>query len=90
MKIAAFYFVLFAGPLGAPAAEMGVQLWAGPFPSAPITSCYALAALAIDHLNEKHPDKDFRAQCLADPQHADPAWGLTLQELVAAATASDP
>lgn len=82
MPIMPYWFILFAGALGADPATMRPTNSVGPFNS--VTLCAAAAALAIDELNKKNPDKDFRASCSPSPEIArKPGEQLyNLQELV--------
>ena len=80
LEAATYWFILFAGPVGGPTDDMKVELSAGPFE---IGACYAVAALGIDHLNRKFPDKDFAAACWLHAVRArEPGMELlNLQEL---------
>lgn len=75
-----FWLLIFAAALGAPRDEFRQELAAGPLGA--FRECAALAALAVNELNKKHPDQDFLAACSPAPERRAADRLYSLQELV--------
>lgn len=66
MTVASYWIIVFAVGLGQPSTLADPKLSIGPFPEPELA--YAAAALGLNELNQKNPDKDFWAALSTSPE----------------------